>query len=83
MLTTLFWKLVNGLAIDVLLKLIGDVLLMMIGRINWRVVIERLLSRMLAKFLAGLKNLKSNNLAASTVIDILEQLQAAGLPKAQ
>ena len=81
--TSLILGIAKKLALDVVLKLGKEVVLMMLGRISWKVVIERLLSRVVAKCINSLQVLDTNSLTKDTAIDILEQMRGEGLPKAR
>lgn len=66
----------------VVLKLGGDILLAMIGHIGWRIIFERLLTRVVAGCLKWLATLSTNNIYQSTVTDILKDFESRGLVKA-
>ncbi len=76
-------SIIKKLAIDVVLKLVYEVVLMMLGRINWKIVIERFVSRLVSWGIERLANMKTNSLGKDTAIDILRQMQDEGLPKAK
>tara|TARA_R110002049_G_scaffold309307_2_gene521012 strand:+ start:10722 stop:10997 length:276 start_codon:yes stop_codon:yes gene_type:complete len=59
--------------------LVWETLKAIIGRITWRVVLERFLTRVLVEALKRLKTLSSNRIVDETVDSILLQLRGDGL----
>ena len=64
------------------LKLLKDAFSAVLGRISWRVIGERLATRLVVALLRKLQSMTSNRLVKETVDDFLNQLQADGLKKA-
>jgi len=63
-------------------KLIADAIAALFGRINWTVVLERLLTRILVSVLRWIKELSTNDVIDETVDDIISQLKEKRLAKA-
>lgn len=82
MLTVFFQTVLKDLLGKVLLGMVKDSFLMITGKINWRIVIERFLTRVLVLILRWVKGLSSNTLVNSTVEDLLAQLREHGLAQA-
>lgn len=64
------------------LKLFKDAVSALLGRIAWKILVERLVTRMVVAGLRKLQSMSSNRLVKQTVDDFLNQLQADGLKKA-
>ncbi|WP_221800520.1 hypothetical protein [Oceanobacter mangrovi] len=63
-------------------KLFADAISALIGRIGWQIIIERMVTRIVVAGLRQLESMTSNRLVTETVDDIIKQLQADGLKKA-
>ncbi len=63
------------------LKVFGDIALAIFGRIAWKVILERLLTRVLVGALDWLASLSSNAIYQDTVIDVLNDFEGRGLAK--
>lgn len=63
-------------------KLFKDALSALLGRIAWNILVERLVTRIVVAGLRKLQSMTTNRLVKQTVDDILNQLQADGLKKA-
>ena len=61
-------------------KLLAETVMAMLGRIDWKVVIERLVSRCISKGLRWFEESDSNSLAVGTAADVLRQLKRKDLP---
>ncbi|RDL44353.1 hypothetical protein DN730_08085 [Marinomonas piezotolerans] len=70
----------GGLA-GIALRMVWESLLAMVLKMNWKVVIERAVSRLVVRGLHGLASMKTNDLTRETVSDILEQMGEKRLPK--
>lgn len=66
----------------ILLGMVKDSFFMITGKIEWRIVVERFLTRVLVLILRWVKGLSSNTLVNSTVEDLLAQMRAHGLAQA-
>lgn len=67
---------------SVVFKMFGDIVLAMLMQIGWRVIFERLLTRVLTGCLNWLASLSTNQIYKATVTDILKDFQDRGLVKA-
>ena len=63
-------------------KMLGDIVLAMLMQIGWRVIFERLLTRVMVGCLNWLASLSTNQIYKATVTDILKDFQGRGLVKA-
>lgn len=72
----------RGLVGGLTWKLIADIISAVVGRINWTVVLERLLTRLLVSVLRWIKELSTNDVFDETVDDIISQLKEKRLAKA-
>lgn len=72
----------RGLVGGLTWKLIADIISAVLGRINWTVVLERLLTRLLVSVLRWIKELSTNDVFDETVDDIISQLKEKRLAKA-
>ncbi len=63
-------------------KLLGDMVLALLMKIGWRVIFERLLTRVMVGCLNWLARLNTNKIWQATVNDILKDFQDRGLTKA-
>lgn len=63
-------------------KLIADAFAALLGRIDWPIIIERLVTRVVVAGLDKLASMNTNRLLTETVADFKNQLQADGLKKA-
>jgi len=62
-------------------RMVWEALLALFLKFNWKVVIERAVSRLVAKGLHSLASMSTNDLTRETVSDILEQMGKNRLPK--
>ncbi len=67
---------------SVFFKMLGDIVLAMLMQIGWRVIFERLLTRVMVGCLNWLASLSTNQIYKATVTDILKDFQGRGLVKA-
>ena len=67
---------------SVVFKMLGDIALAMLMQIDWRVILERLLTRVMVGCLNWLASLSTNQIYKATVTDILKDFQDRGLVKA-
>lgn len=66
-----------------MLSLLWETLFAILGRVAWKVVIERLLTRLINGALDWVAGLSSNTVTKKTVADIKEHLNENGLKKAK
>ena len=66
----------------IVFKLFGDIGLAFMRQIKWQVIIERLLTRVMAGCLNWLASLSTNQIYKATVMEILKDFQDRGLAKA-
>lgn len=64
------------------LKLFQDAFSALLGRIGWRIIVERLVTRIVVAGLNKLVAMTSNQLIQQTVDDMIKQLKQDGLKKA-
>ena len=72
-----------GGSVQLIFTLIGECLQALFGKIQWVIVLERLLTRLVVALLKWLKHLSSNQLVDDTLEDILNGLRQNGLPEAR
>ena len=76
-LKSLFWG-----TPSTVLKLAGDIALALVMRIGWKVILERLITRVLVGCLKWLATLSTNRIYKATVTEILKDFESRGLTKA-
>jgi hypothetical protein len=72
-----------GGSVQLMFTLIGECLQALLGKIQWVIVLERLLTRLVVALLKWLKHLSSNQLVDDTLEDILNGLRQQGLREAR
>ena len=63
-------------------KLLVDAISALIGRIGWKIIVERLITRLVVAGLRKLASMTTNKLMKETVEEIVNQLLKDGLKKA-
>ena len=66
----------------IVLNLVKDAVLALVMKIQWKIVVERVTSRLVVRGLHRLASLSSNSLMMETVDDLVSQIESKGLPKA-
>ncbi len=64
-------------------KLLVDAISALIGRIGWKIIVERLITRLVVAGLRKLASMTTNKLMKETVEEIVNQLLKDGLKKAR
>ncbi len=64
-------------------KLLVDAISALIGRIGWKIIVERLITRWVVAGLRKLASMTTNKLMKETVEEIVNQLLKDGLKKAR
>ncbi|MCD8522568.1 MAG: hypothetical protein LRY66_06035 [Saccharospirillaceae bacterium] len=64
-------------------KLLVDAISALIGRIGWKIIVERLITRLVVAGLRKLASMTTNTLMKETVEEIVNQLLKDGLKKAR
>ena len=68
---------------SILWKIIVDAVLALVGRIGWKIIVERAVTRSALALLDWLASMSTNQLTKEFVQDIRDELTGVGLPKAQ